>query len=92
MKAGVPQGSTLGSMLFLIYNNDSPNVNNMKIPMSADDTILYANREMLNKIAKYLEYWLMRWKIHVSIDKRAVIHFAKLHRRRYLKSSVSKQI
>ena len=40
--SGVPQGSVLGSILFLLYINDLPSVvNNSKIKLFADDSKLY---------------------------------------------------
>jgi hypothetical protein len=43
---GVPQGSVLGPILFLLFSNDLPNnVSSGSCNMFADDTILYVNGE-----------------------------------------------
>ena len=77
ISTGVPQGSILGPLLFLIFINDMPNViKHGKISMYADDTTLYVSDKDVNVISKKLTEdiraittWLRMNKLFLNIDK-----------------------
>ena len=77
VQAGVPQGSVLGPLLFLIYINDLTSaIKNCNIRLFADDTCLFLEvddrEEAANKINSDLESmsnWSNQWLVNFSASK-----------------------
>ena len=63
IKCGVPQGSVLGPLLFLIFINDLPLVLSEKvhsIDLYADDTTIYDMQSDLETLQSNLQYSLIK--------------------------------
>ena len=82
--SGVPQGSILGPLLFLIYANDLPDAANHSIvPMFADDSKCYReitkpqDRNLLQADLDSLQHWSTTWDLSFNAQKCAVMHFSR---------------
>ena len=82
---GVPQGSILGPLLFLIFIDDLPNASSFfRYTLFADDSSLTAkfsrnDTNIANKLNVELEYvnvWLQANRIAVNADKTKYIQFS----------------
>ena len=78
--SGVPQGSVLGPLLFLIYINDLGTNIVSKMSKFADDTKLcHIARnpdditELQDDINKLVE-WANKWQMNFNVDKCSVMH------------------
>ena len=82
INTGVPQGSVLGSLLFLYINDLHKSVKHSKTYHFADDTnIMQSNKSLdvlsknLNKDLKSLSQWLKANKLSLNISKTKLIIF-----------------
>ena len=74
--SGVPQGSVLGPLLFLLYVNDLPESIKSECRLFADDTLLYntrENKQVLQRDLDMLGSWSRRWQLSFNIDKCSVL-------------------
>ena len=82
IRSGVPQGSVLGPLFFLIYIND---LQNSRSYIFADDNALNIFHHKLKTLKKQLNidlkmicHWLNSNKIKLNVDKTEIILFRHL--------------
>ena len=75
IESGVPQGSVLGPLLFLIYINDLEKNIKSSIKFFADDTMLFSivedpvmSANDLNQDLEFIRKWAFQWKMEFNPD------------------------
>ena len=82
--SGVPQGSCLGPLLFLIYINDiETSIKSSKLLVYADDCKIFLNssipnyQSLLEDDLNFAHDWLVERQLQLSIEKCAIMYMGK---------------
>jgi ribonuclease P/MRP protein subunit RPP40 len=87
VKSGIPLGSVLGPVLFVIFINDLPAIVKSMVKIFADDTKVYRSvmedfdRQKLQEDLDQLKAWSERWQLHFNASKCKVIHLGSKNKR-----------
>ena len=80
--SGIPQGSVLGLILFLVYINDLPDKVTSQVRLFADDTAMYLimegakNSSVLQQDLDRLSVWESDWDMEFNPSKCQVVQVA----------------
>ena len=82
--AGVPQGSCLSPILYLIYINDMPTTPKANLSLFADDTMFFTIDKNPKRAAIQLQHqlnlattWFHRWRIKINPTKTTGVLFGR---------------
>ena len=81
--SGVPQGSVVGPLIFLLYINDLPENIQFQVRLFADDTAVYLtvsgpnDSNILQKDLNYLQEWERTWDMEFNPSKCQVLHISR---------------
>lgn len=77
--SGVPQGSVLGPLLFLLFINDMVRDISANVSMFADDCVIFSriscrkDQDALNSALNAISSWCSSWQMDLNVQKCAVM-------------------
>jgi len=89
VSSGVPQGSVLGPLLFVVFVNDIPEWIKSNVRMFADDTKVWTrissleDGEVLQNDLNNLTSWSDKWKLGFNPEKCKVMHIGHSFETKY---------
>ena len=87
VKSGIPQGSVLGPLLFIIFINDLPSEVKSWIKIFADDTKIFRaicrvrDGEILQEDLNKLASWAIKWQLPFNEPKCKAVHYGRGNQR-----------
>lgn len=82
IEAGVPQGSCLSPLLYVLYINYLPTSPRTKVALFADDTMFYAHNKNYKYAVARLQRqidlasdWMTKWRLKVNVTKTVAMVF-----------------
>jgi hypothetical protein len=87
VSSGVPQGSVLGPILFLVYVNDLTNIstNDTSVKLFADDVKLFRTIKSIDDhidlqlVLNNLKNWAATWQLKISTPKCSTLQLGRSH-------------
>ena len=98
MVSGVPQGTVLGPLLFLLHINDLPSVVSSKVRLFADDCLIYRNIKnkedqiALQKDLNLLENWGTTWGMRFNAAKCNIMRVSRTRNPKLFNYSLTGQV
>ena len=99
INVGVPQGSCLGPLFFLVYVNDMHLSCNLKIRLFADDACVSLSHKdpiilekQINEELNKLNHWLQENKLFLNYSKSNYLIFSKRRNKTTMSISINNQI
>jgi hypothetical protein len=83
--SGVPQGTVLGPLFFVLFINDMPDAVHNFIALFADDAKLFSkiaddmDSQLLQEDLQQLLDWASRWQLNFNAKKCKVLHLGRLN-------------